>query len=146
MKFSFKKFIIAGIAGTVTVLAITIATYAAFFHEFLGQFLELSDETIALISRDPVNVGTMLMANLAHGFLMATVIQWGKFFKPLQGAKAAAIVAFLTEIYFCFSQYSIMKTMSLASAIVDTIMWTIINLAVGAVIAKILGHTSEVEK
>lgn len=146
MKFSLKKFIIAGIAGTVTVLAITIATYAAFFHEFLGQFLELSDETIALISRDPVNVGTMLMANLAHGFLMATVIQWGKFFKPLQGAKAAAIVAFLTEIYFCFSQYSIMKTMSLASAIVDTIMWTIINLAVGAVIAKILGHTSEVEK
>ena len=146
MKFSFKKFIIAGIAGTVTVLAITIATYAAFFHEFLGQFLELSDETIALISRDPVNVGTMLMANLAHGFLMATVIQWGEFFKPLQGAKAAAIVAFLTEIYFCFSQYSIMKTMSLASAIVDTIMWTIINLAVGAVIAKILGHTSEVEK
>ena len=146
MKFSFKKFIIAGIAGTVTVLAITIATYAAFFHEFLGQFLELSDETIALISRDPVNVGTMLMANLAHGFLMATVIQWGKFFKPLQGAKAAAIVAFLTEIYFCFSQYSIMKTMSLASAIVDTIMWTIINLAVGAVIAKILGHTSEAKK
>lgn len=146
MKFSLKKFIIAGIAGTVTVLAITIATYAAFFHEFLGQFLELSDETIALISRDPVNVGTMLMANLAHGFLMATVIQWGKFFKPLQGAKAAAIVAFLTEIYFCFSQYSIMKTMSLASAIVDTIMWTIINLAVGAVIAKILGHTSEAKK
>ena len=146
MKFSFKKFIIAGIAGTVTVLAITIATYAAFFHEFLGQFLELSDETIALISRDPVDVGTMLMANLAHGFLMATVIQWGKFFKPLQGAKAAAIVAFLTEIYFCFSQYSIMKTMSLASAIVDTIMWTVINLAVGAVVAKILGHTTEVEK
>ena len=143
MKFSFKKFIIAGIAGTVTVLAITIATYAAFFHEFLGQFLELSDETIALISRDPVNVGTMLMANLAHGFLMATVIQWGKFFKPVQGAKAAAIVAFLTEIYFCFSQYSIMKTMSLASAIVDTIMWTVINLVVGAVVAKILGQTTE---
>lgn len=143
MKFSLKKFIIAGIAGTVTVLAITIATYAAFFHEFLGQFLELSEETIALISRDPVNVGTMLMANLAHGFLMATVIQWGKFFKPLQGAKAAAVIAFLTEIYFCFSQYSIMKTMSLASAIVDTIMWTVINLAVGAVVAKILGETTE---
>ena len=79
------------------------------------------------------------MANLAHGFLMATVIQWGKFFKPIQGARAAAIIAFLTEIYFCFSQYSIMKTMSLMSAIVDTIMWTVINLAVGAVIAKILG-------
>ena len=142
-KFSLKRFIIAGFAGTVTVLVITIATYAAFFHEFLGQFLELSDETIALISRDPVNVGTMLMANLAHGFLMATVIQWGKFFKPLQGAKAAAIIAFLTEIYFCFSQYSIMKTMSLASAIVDTIMWTVINLVVGAVVAKILGQTTE---
>lgn len=139
MKFNVKRFILAGVAGTVTVLALTISTYAAFFHEFLGRFLELSPEIIKTISREPVNVGTMLMANLAHGFLMATVILWGKFFEPKEGAKAAAIIAFLTEIYFCFSQYSIMKTMSLMSAIVDTIMWTVINTAVGAVVAKILG-------
>ena len=133
------NFILAALAGTVTVLALTIAIYATFFHDFLGQFLELSPETITLISRDPVNVGTMLMANVAHGFLIATVILWGKFFKPIQGAKAAAAVAFLTEIYFCFSQYSIMKTMSIQSAVIDTIMWTIVNFVVGAVVAMIIG-------
>ena len=53
------NFILAALAGTVTVLALTIAIYATFFHDFLGQFLELSPETITLISRDPVNVGTM---------------------------------------------------------------------------------------
>lgn len=132
------NFILAALAGTVTVLALTIAIYASFFHEFLGQFLELSQETITLISREPVNVGTMLMANVAHGFLIATVILWGKFLTPLQGAKAAAVVAFLTEIYFCFSQYSIMKTMSIQSAVIDTIMWTVVNFVVGAVVAKIL--------
>ena len=132
------NFILAALAGTVTVLALTIAIYATFFHDFLGQFLELSPETITLISRDPVNVGTMLMANVAHGFLIATVVLWGKFFKPLQGAKAAAVIALLTEIYFCFSQYSIMKTMSIQSAIIDTIMWTLVNFVVGAVTAKIL--------
>lgn len=132
------NFILAALAGTVTVLALTIAIYAAFFHDFLGQFLELSPETIALISREPVNVGTMLMANAAHGVLIAAVILWGRFFRPIQGAKAAAAVAFLTEIYFCFSQYSIMKTMSIQSAIIDTLMWTLVNLAVGAVTARIL--------
>ena len=137
------NFILAALAGTVTVLALTIAIYASFFHEFLGQFLELSQETITLISRDPVNVGTMLMANIAHGFLIATVILWGKFLTPLQGAKAAAVVAFLTEIYFCFSQYSIMKTMSIQSAVIDTIMWTVVNFAVGAVVAKILSLKQE---
>ena len=133
-----SNFILAAIVGTLTVLVLTIAIYASFFHDFLGEFLELSPETIALVSRNPVNIGTMLMANTAHGFLIATVILWGKFLKPLQGAKAASIIAFLTEIYFCFSQYSIMKTMSIQSAIIDTIMWTVVNFVVGAVVAKIL--------
>ena len=132
------NFILAAIVGTLTVLVLTIAVYASFFHDFLGKFLELSPETIALVSRNTVNIGTMLMANIAHGFLIATVILWGKFLKPLQGAKAASIIAFLTEIYFCFSQYSIMKTMSIQSAIIDTIMWTVVNFVVGAVVAKIL--------
>ena len=71
------NFILAAIVGTLTVLVLTIAVYASFFHDFLGKFLELSPETIALVSRNPVNIGTMLMANIAHGFLIATVILWG---------------------------------------------------------------------
>ena len=132
------NFILAGISGTVTVLALTIAIYATFFHDFLGQFLELSEETIALVSRDPVKVFPMLMANVAHGFLMATVISWGKFYKLREGAKAGAIIAFLTEMYFCFSQYAIMKTMSIQSAVIDTVMWTAVNSVVGIVVAFIL--------
>ena len=139
------NFLLAGLAGTLTVLVLTIAIYASFFHEFLGQFLELSPETITLISRDPVNISTMLLANVAHGFLIAVVILWGKFFKTLEGAKAASVIAFLTELYFCFSRYSIMKTMSIQSALVDTAMWTLVNFAVGAVVAKILciAHKAE---
>ena len=51
------NFILAALTGTVTVLALTIAIYATFFHDFLGQFLELSPETIALISRGPSMLG-----------------------------------------------------------------------------------------
>ena len=72
-----SNFILAAIVGTLTVLVLTIAIYASFFHDFLWEFLELSPETIALVSRNPVNIGTMLMANIAHGFLIATVILWG---------------------------------------------------------------------
>lgn len=146
MMFSWKRFISAGIVGTITVLVLTIAIYATFFHDLLGQFTELSEETIILISRDPVNVPFMLFANLAHGFMITTVIQWGKFLKPIQGAKAASVIAFLTEIYFCFSQYAIMKTMSLISAIADTCMWTFINFFVGFVVAYILSQSKSLEK
>ena len=54
-------------------------------------------------------MGTMLMANLAHGFLMATVIQWGKFLKPIEGAKSAAVIAFLTEIYWQYILINLKK-------------------------------------
>ena len=33
------NFILAAIVGTLTVLVLTIAIYASFFHDFLGKFL-----------------------------------------------------------------------------------------------------------
>ncbi|MBR1752178.1 MAG: hypothetical protein IJ740_15155 [Ruminococcus sp.] len=138
MKRKTINFILSSLAGTITVLALTIAIYATFFHDLLGQFLELSQETITLISRDPVNVGVMLFANVAHGFLISAVVMWGKFYRPVKAGLAASCVAFLTELYFCFSQYAIMKTMSIQSAVIDTLMWTFVNFAVGAVVSLIL--------
>ncbi|GAA2089510.1 hypothetical protein [Brevibacterium salitolerans] len=79
-----------------------------------------------------------VVANLAHGALLATVISWGKFFTPLRGAAAAATVAFLTEVYFLFTQHAIFYTMDLVSAIADTIMWTLVNAIVGALVAWIV--------
>lgn len=130
-----KTYLLAAAAGTVAVLGITILIYATFFHEFLEQYVELSPDVVAMISRENTNLVAMLLANLAHGFLIATVIRWGKFYTPLRGAGAGAAIAFLTEIYFCFSQYSILKTMSLTTAVLDTVMWTFINAIVGAIVA-----------
>ena len=138
MKRTVLHFILAAIAGTATVLGLTIAIYATFFHDFLGQFLELSQDTIALISRSPVNVPAMLFANLAHGFLITVIVYWGKFYQPIKAGLAASCIAFLTELYFCFSQYAIMKTMSIQSAVIDTLMWTVVNFVVGIVVSLIL--------
>lgn len=135
-----KMYLFAAFAGTVAVLGLTLLIYATFFHEFLEQFTELSPNVVEMISRENVNLVTILLANLAHGFLIATVIRWGKFHTPLRGAGAGAVIAFLTEIYFCFSQYSLFKTMSLPSAILDTLMWTFINAIVGALVAYIIGR------
>lgn len=133
-----KMYLLAALAGTAAVLGLTMLIYATFFHDFLEQFVELTPDAVALISRENVNLFTILLANIAHGFLIATVIRWGKFHTPLRGAIAGGVIAFLTEIYFCFSQYSLFKTMSLESAILDTIMWTLINAAVGALVAWII--------
>lgn len=134
-------FLIASVIGAVSVVALTLLIYGTFFQNFLEGFSELSPAEVELISRDNINIVAFVLANLAHGVLLATVISWGKFFTPLRGAAAAATVAFLTEVYFLFTQYAIFRTMDLVSAIADTIMWTLVNAIVGALLAWVLGRS-----
>lgn len=145
-KNSTATFILAGVAGAVAVVALTIAIYGTFFQDFLEQYNELTEAETEMISRESTNFVWFGIANLAHGFLIATVLRWGRFYTPLRGAGAAAVVAFLTEVYFLFTQHMLFKTMSLESAIWDTIMWTIINLFVGAIVAWILGKSVKEER
>ena len=135
-----KMYLLASLAGAVAVIGLTILIYGTFFQNFLEQFNELSPDVVKLISRESLNLVAFLLANLAHGFLIATVIRWGKFDTPLRGAGAGAVIACLTEIYFLFSQYALFKTMTLPSAILDTLMWAFINAIVGALVAWILGR------
>lgn len=134
------NFILAAIAGAIGVVALTLIIYGSFFQDFLTQFTELSPQTVELITRDSVKLVPFVVANLAHGALLATVITWGKFHTPLRGAAAAATVAFLTEVYFLFTQHAIFKTMDLVSAVADTAMWTLVNAIVGALVAWILAR------
>lgn len=130
-----RAYLLASLVGTVAALAITIAIYGTFFQNFLENYNELSSHVLDQIERDQSNLVALLLANLAHGFLIATVIRWGKFYTPWRGAAAGATVAFLTDAYFCLTQYAAFKTMSLQSAIFDTLMWTLINTIVGALVA-----------
>ncbi|MDD9376903.1 hypothetical protein M8Z33_09535 [Streptomyces sp. ZAF1911] len=140
-----KPYVLAGVAGAVAVVALTMLIYGTFFQNLLEQFQEISPEVEKAITRDNVNFVAFIFANLAHGFLIATVVRWGRFFTPLSGACAAAVVAFLTEAYFLFTQYAIFKTMSLPSAILDTAMWTFINVFVGALAAWIFATSMKKE-
>lgn len=132
--------LLAALAGTVAVIGITILIYGTFFQDFLENFDELSPGVQKLIERDNPAMTPIALANFAHGLLIVTVIQWGKFYEPLRGAAAGAVVACLTEIYFLFTQYALFRTMTLATAILDTVMWTFINAIVGALVAWILGR------
>lgn len=143
MKNKTATFLVAVVIGAVTVFGLTLLVYATFFQNFLEQFNELTPETTEEISRDSINIIAIIAANIAHGVLLATVIHWGKFYTPLRGAGAAAIIAFLTEVYFLFTQYAIFKTMSLPSAIFDTVMWTLVNAIVGALVAWIFARSMQ---
>lgn len=135
-----RTYLLGSLAGAVAVVGITILIYGTFFQNFLENFEELSPHVTDLITRDNPNVVMFIIANLAHGILIATVIRWGKFYSLRRGAAAAAIVALLTDVYFTFTQAAAFKTMSITSAICDAIMWTLINAIVGALVAWILGR------
>lgn len=135
-------FILAGLVGFVAVLGLTLLIYATFFQDFLERYQELTPDEVKLISRKSPGIVALVIANLGHGFFIATVLQWGKFYTPLRGAAAAAVVAFLTEIYFLFTQYAAFRTMTLTTAILDTAMWTFINLFVGASVAWVLARSA----
>ncbi|KJL41657.1 hypothetical protein [Microbacterium trichothecenolyticum] len=90
-------FLVASVVGAVPVFGLTLLIYATFFQDLLAGFSELTPEVVEMISRDQINIVAIVIANLAHGILLATVITWGRFYTPPRGAGAAAIVAFLTE-------------------------------------------------
>lgn len=140
MKNKNVAYLLAALAATVAVVGLTLLIYGTFFQDVLDNYQELSPRVEKLIERDNPALVTIALANLAHGLLITTVIQWGKFYAPLRGAAAGAVIACLTEIYFLFTQYSLFKTMSLAAATLDTMMWTFINAIVGALVAWILGR------
>lgn len=132
-------YIFAAIVGAVASFGITIVIYEVFgYHDFLATFNELSDEAIAMITRNPAQPIGSVIANIAHGLLLTTMIKWTKSYKPLQGAAVGAIIGFFTEIYFCFTQYTMFKTMNVPSACLDTIMWSCVCAVAGALIALIL--------
>lgn len=133
-----KMYVLAGFVGAIAAFGITILIYQTFFHEFLASFNELSDEVITLIQRDPPKGFGSVLANVAHGFLLATMIRWCKAHKPLQGAAVGATIGALTEIYFCFTQYAMFKTMNIPSALLDTVMWAFVCAIVGALVSWIL--------
>lgn len=138
-KMQVSLYILASIVGAVASFGITIVIYEVFgYHEFLVSFNELSDEVLAMITRDPAQPIGSILANIAHGFLLATMILWTKSYKPLSGAAVGAVIGFFTEIYFCFTQYTMSLTMNIPSAICDTIMWTCVCAVVGALVAWIL--------
>lgn len=135
-------FALAALAGAVAVFGLTMLIYATFFQSFLEQFQELTPAQVEMISRENISFPAIVLANLAHGALLATVIWWRKAFTWRTGAIAAAIIAFLTEIYFLFTQYALFKTMNLESAIWDTVVWTLVNAVVGALVAWIFARRS----
>lgn len=137
-----RTYLLAGLAGAVAVIGLTLLIYATFFQDYLEQFQTLSPDVLDLIQKDSPVLVTTILANLAHGFLIATIILWGKFYTPLRGAGAAAVIAFLTEVYFLFTQYSLFKTIGFTEVILDTLMWTFINAFVGALVAWILGRSA----
>lgn len=130
--------LLAALAATIAVIGLTLLIYGTFFQDVLDNFQELSPGVEKLIERENPALASIVLANLAHGLLITTVIQWGKFYEPLRGAAAGAVIACLTEVYFLFTQYALFKTMTLMSAILDTMMWTLINAIVGALVAWIL--------
>lgn len=138
-----KMYILAGFVGAIAAFGITMLIYQTFFHEFLASFNELSDEVIALIQRDPPQGIGSIIANIAHGFLLATMIRWCKAYKPSQGAAVGAVIGALTEIYFCFTQYAMFKTMNIPSALLDTAMWACVCAIVGAIVSWIISKGVE---
>jgi len=133
-----KMYLLASLAGAAATIGLTLLIYVTFFQNFLEKFNELSPDVMKLISREHPSMAAVILSNLAHGFLIATIIQWGKFYTPIRGALAGVVIAFLTDVYFCFNQYALFKTMSAESAILDTFMWMFINAIVGALVALIL--------
>lgn len=135
-------FALTGAIGGIVAIALTALIYAVILAPFL-----LSDTEDVNAVRLLMNAQVVVfpLANISHGFLIACVIRWGKFYKPWQGALSAMAVACMTDLYFGFRDVAVkpvggIKEMTVASAVQDTGIWMVLNIFLGAFISWMLGR------
>jgi len=137
-----NKFIWAVLAAAVTFTLLGWVTYDLLLKSFYDSNSGLPAEIHSQVFKadDQMNMGAMIVSNLAGALLLTTILMWGNFTSAMSGAKAAAIICLLMglSIDFGFLSFSNLFTMKLAfgDIIANTLMGTITGAVIGMVLGK----------
>ena len=126
----------ATLIGTVAITVLDTLLYGFVFRSFLGGNLETQG-----IMKETPNFIMLIVANLCFALLLTYIFKrWANITTASGGAAAGTIIGFLASAGSSLSRYATSNVMNLTGTIVDTILFTIIMGAAGAVIGWYLGR------
>ena len=135
-----------GIVTGIVVLIVTLVVYLGFAANLISGHEAMSPEVRAMISRDQINIGAQIVANIAYGYLLVLIFKWGRIYKPLHGAIAGVVVAVLSDLYYALALYSTSTIFTITSIAIDAAVYAVINFIVGALLAWFLGKTMSLKE
>ena len=135
------KTMISGILGGVTFFLLGWLIYGFLLKDMMA---EMGGTATGVMRAETEMVWwAMILGNLAFGFAFAYVLgSWSGVTTFMGGAKAGATVAFLFELGYDLSWYSMTNVMSTKGVCMDVIITTVMSAIAGGVIGWWLGRPS----
>ena len=133
-----KRFIIATVAGSITMLLVGFLLYGIVFA---GLFRE-GALTIPGVMKQTPEILWILAGQVGFGVLIALVISWRGATSFAAGAWTGATFGFLMAIGYDFAQYGTSNLWTLKATLFDPFITAVLIGSAGGVIGFILGRDS----
>jgi hypothetical protein len=135
-----NKYLLAAIVGGVVFFILGWVIYGMMLMDFMAQNSGSATGVAKTEAEmDGSAFGSIILSNLASGFLFAAILSWANAGSAAAGAKVGALVGLLMAISVDFIMYGTSNIMNLTYVMVDIVVWTIMATIAGAVIGSVLG-------
>ena len=132
-----NKWLIAGIVGGVVSFIAGFIIWGlaldAFAQANMGSATGIRKEEMG-------DMWAVVVGALASGFLVALIFSWANIKTPAAGAKTGAIIGLLLGININFIMFGTTNVTTLPLAVVDTLAYGVLYVAIGAVVGWMLGR------
>jgi hypothetical protein len=137
---TFKKILLAGIAGAVVYFLLGWLFYGILLMNFFAE----NAGSATGVAKEPMLMWALVVGDLCWGFLLAVIFGcWTNIRTWLGGAKAGAIIGLLSGAGVDFMMYGTSNLYNCTALIVDVIVVIVMTAISGAVVAVILGSGSK---
>jgi len=135
-KMKTNKILVGGITGGVTLFLLGWVIYGILLMDYsTANYNQCMNKPML-----DMIWWSMILSNLALGFLLATIFSWSNTTGFLAGAKTAGIIGLLLSASMDFGYYSMTTMYSNSTVIiVDIIAYTVYLAIAGAVIGWVMG-------
>jgi len=131
-----KKFVLAGLAGGVSMFLLGWLFYDKLFMNFFAQH---AGSATGVASENP-HYPMLFIANLCWGFLLSLIFnKWATISTPLSGAKAGALIGFLFVAGIDLMLLALTNLSTFTGTAVDIAISTVVFAITGAVVGIVSG-------
>lgn len=126
-----KRFVVAAVAGMLTIAVVGGVLYGVVFADFFRQ------NTTSSVMRTPPGFIWIALSHIPFGILLALVIRWRSARTIRDGAASGAMLGFLMAASYDLSQYGTTTLWTLRLTLIEPFITTVMVAVAGAVIAGV---------